>query len=194
MADTEVKDLEQDDETDNVEEEEGSEEQKTPVRHSSVFFAQRRIIEKQKKQLDKKGQEESEDEDVELTPKARAAIQKELSPALDVIRKQSDDLELREYFADHPEMKKHEKTIRARMDAWKEVPVEEIAKTVAPVEERRQRKEEITQKARGNSLKGTSGAATESKLPTSQEDFKKIYDEVKKGRKTVDLKQLAGEE
>ena len=157
--------------------------EEAPVRRSAALrnedFARIRVASKGKKE-----QVESDDEDVELTPKARAAIRSELSPVIDTLKKQADDLELREYLASHPEKAKFEKTIRSRMAAWKDTPVSEIAKTVGSdevIEDRNERRAEAKERAQGKRLAGTSNRAEEAKLPT-QADHAEIYKQMKQGK------------
>ena len=187
-AEDEVLD-EKDNDTEVVEDKKDSEEE-APVRKSSIFYAQRRIIEKQAKKLEKVEKDEDSEEEVELTPKARTLIQNELSPVVEHMKSQADDIELREYLADNPEHKKFEKQIRKRMDAWKDVPVAEIAKTITygqDVKTRADKKEEVTQRIQSKRTTGTSGRAEEIQLPSTDADFKKIYEEIKRERKTIKL-------
>jgi hypothetical protein len=181
----------EDDTTDGVEEENESEREAgaPPVRKSAAYFVGLR----QGKKAAKKELESEHSEDEELTLPAQNAIRKELQPFIESSKKQLDDIEVREYLSDNPDLKKHEKEIRRKMEAWPDVPVSEIAKTIDRTEERKEHKERVESRVRGTRLAGTSGGATEPKLPSSQEDMKAMYDRVKKGRETIDLKQFANE-
>lgn len=155
-----------------------------PVRRSSALknedFARIRVASKGKKE-----KTESEDDDeVELTPKARAAIRSELSPVIETLKKQADDLELREYLSSHPEKAKFEKAIRNRMEKWPSTPVSEIGKTVGSeevIEDRNEKREQAKEKASGKRLGGTSNRAQEAKLPT-EADHAEIYKQMKQGK------------
>ena len=165
------------------EEEEGDEkEEEAPVRKSAAYFVGLR----QGKKLAKKEAEEKGDDDGdELTPKAEKALIKHLEPIVDGMKKSADDLEIREYLASHPEKRKFEKAIRRRAESWKDVPIEEIGKTVGNDEEREERKEKretTVKKIQGASLRGSSNRAEEVKLPSTQEEFAAIYKEVKRGK------------
>lgn len=191
MADDAVKDEKVVDEKDNgaeaVEEEKGSDEV-IPVR-KNVYYATRRIASK-KERVEEKGEETEEETEEELTPSAQNLIRKELSPVVESMKKQSDDMELREYLAENPEHKKFEKQIRKRMDAWKDVPVSEIAKTITfgtDQKARAEKKEEVEQKVRSKSLGGTSDRGQEAKLPSTQAEFQTIYDRIKKERVSIKL-------
>lgn len=195
MPDTEDVTLEDDDEDAEVEEEEKADEEDEkdpPVRKSSAFFAQRRIIAKKDKEIEKlkAGKGEEKDEDIELTPGARSLIQKELQPVVDSLKSQSDEIELRGYLQDHPEHKKFEKAARKRIEAWTNVPIEDIFKTLTYGQAGKEKTEEKTKaidKAKSNRLPGSSARATEPKLPTTQKEFKEIYDKVKSERTSVKL-------
>lgn len=182
--DTDDKVVEEDLEADVEEEEAKSEEREedvVPVR-KSVINAQRRIIESQRKKLDK-ASEKASDDDVELTPKAREAIRKELNPIVEGLKSQADDIEVREYLASHPEDRKIEKSIRRRMEAWGNVPVSEIAKTLKfedAAEERKERRREASEKAAGSRLAGSSNRAEEVKLPDATQHAE-IYKRMRRG-------------
>lgn len=156
-------------------------EEEAPVRRSAALknedFARIRIATKGKKET------KEDEDDVELTPKARSAIRQELSPVIDTLKKQADDLELREYLSEHPEKKKFEKAIRNRMEKWSTTPVSEIGKTVGDnevIEDRNAKREQAREKAQGKKLSGSSSRAQETKLPT-EADHKEIYARMKKG-------------
>lgn len=168
-------------------------EEEPPIRKSSAFFAQRRIIEKQGKQIEKLKSEkggEGDDEENALTPEARKLIQREIEPFKEVLKSQADELEVREYLADHPEDKKLESAIRKRMAVWGGVPVSEIAKTLKFGQANKKiddEKAEAQGKIKGKSLKGTSARAQEAKLPSTPAEMRAIYERVKKNRETIKL-------
>ncbi len=173
----------EDDDAEVIEEENESDkgDEKAPVRKSAAYFVGLR---QGKKQGREEAKEKGDDEEVELTPNARAAIRKELEPIVRGMKESADDIEVREYLSSHPEHQKYEKAIRRRMEAWKEVPVDEIAKTVAFGEEstkRQQKKEEVESKAKGSKMGGSSSRAEEPKLPSTQAEFAEIYKRVKRG-------------
>ena len=175
---TDEKVLDEKDESDDIEEEKSEGEDDAPIRKSAAFFAQRRIIEKQKKEI-----EQLKEDDVELTSSARDAIRKELSPVIDTMRKQADDLEIREHIARHPEDEKIEKAIRRRAEAWPTVPISEIAKTIKFGTEQKQRedkKKEVVEKSEGKKLGGSGARAEEPSLPT-QADHAEIYKRMRRG-------------
>lgn len=172
-----------------VDESEDAIEEEAPVRKSSAFYAQKRIIEKQNKTIEKLKEGKDED-DEELTPSARSLVLKELSPAIEGLKSQSDELELRQHFLEHPEHKKFEKAIRNRMAAWGNIPVSEIAKTVTYGQEqkvRTEKKGEAITRTKGSALKGSSARAEEAKLPSTQAEFEAIYKDVKRNKTTIKL-------
>jgi len=180
MAEESVKDDEIEEEV-AVVEEEVEVEKEVPVR-SNAFFAQKRIIEKQGKEIEKL-KTEKDDEETDLTPKAQSAIRKELAPVLDQMKKNADDLDVERHLARHPEDAKYEKAIRRRMQEWGNVPVEEIAKTLKfgrDNEEREQKKKVAVEKSKGAKLSGSSNREEESSLPT-EVDHAEIYKRMKKG-------------
>jgi hypothetical protein len=193
MAEGTVEDIDEKEEEEAIdeevdeEEEEVDEEEEAPVRKSAAYFVGLRQGKKQaKKEAEEK---EEEEEGGELTAPAKKALQKELSPVVNALKKQADDVELREYFAENPNDKKFEKAIKRRMETWTNVPVSEIAKTVkfgTEQKERGEKKEKVEQEVRGRSLRGSSARAEEVKLPSTPEEFAAIYKDVKKG-KTVKL-------
>ena len=155
---------------------------KPPVRRSSTFFAQQRIIAKQKKQLDAKDKEEDEEM---LTPAAQALIRKELSPFVETLKSQSDELELREYLVEHPEHKKFEKQARQRIEAWPNVPVSDIFKTLTfgkPNSEADIKKKEAEKKAKEGSLGGSTLRSDDtSNIPITPKEMQDAYERVKRG-------------
>ena len=183
MADnTDEEIVENDDEAAEVEEEVEADEKDgddvVPVR-KSVINAQRRIINKQREKL----AEKEEPDDEELTPKAQNLIRKEVQPVMDFLKKSADDIEVERHMVRHPEDAKLEKQIRRRMEAWKDVPVGEIVKTLkyeGEQEGKTERKREATEKAKGSKLGGSSNRAEEVKLPT-QADHAEIYKRMKRG-------------
>lgn len=195
---TEEKDLEKEEEDVEAESEEDEEEKDSgeekdgeddapPVRKSADFFIGKRLGKREAKK-------ESSSEESGLSPKAREAIRQELSPIVDSLKKQSDDIEIREYLSAHPNMRKHESVIRKRAAAWGNVPIAEIGKTIGASEEdldeREDRRKEAQAKARGKRLAGTSGGAEEPHLPTTREEQAAMYKRVKEGRETIDLTKL----
>ena len=70
-----------------------------------------------------------------------------------------------------------------KMDAWKDVPVEEIAKTVRKSEIDPVKKKEAVEKVRSTKLGGTSARGEEgNKLPSTPEEMQAIYKLVKSGK------------
>lgn len=160
------------------------EEEVVPVR-KSVINAQRRIIEKQAKQLDKTSKDDESD-DSELTPKARKLIEDEVEKRVAPFK---DELAFRDYFSEHPEDKKFEKQARARFDAWGNVPIEEVMKTLrAPVSTEEKSKAE--DKAARGSMKGGTARARETTTATTEADFTKVYENVKRGKTGEAVKML----
>lgn len=166
-----------------VEEEEEAEEEEiedeAPVRQSASYFVGLRQGRKQAKK-----EAEDKDEEPELTEPAAEAIRKQISPVMNAMKKQADDIELREHFASNPNDRKYEKAIRNRMEKWPEVPVGDIAKVVKFGKEEVQsakKKDAAVTEVRGRALRGSSARAEEVKLPQTQEEFAAIYKRVKKG-------------
>ena len=159
-------------------ESEGDKDEKTPVRNSAAYFVGKRQGKREAKQeLEKEGADE------ELTPKAQSAIRKEIAPVMDVLKRQADDLDVREHLAKFPDDAKLEKAIRRRMQDWPNVPVAEIAKTLkfgTEQKERTEKKKEVIERTRGSKLSGTSAHEEEVTLPTA-EQYKEIYGRMKKG-------------
>lgn len=152
-----------------------------PVRKSAAYFVGKRQGIKEGREKAKN--EDVKEDDVELTSQAREAIRKELEPIVAGMKESADDIEVREYLSGHPEHAKYEKAIRRRMDAWKEVPVSEIAKTVAFGEEapkRAEKKQEAEARAKGRNLGGSSGRAEEATLPAAK-DHAEIYKRMQRG-------------
>ena len=174
---------ENDVEDQNDEEEEEVADDTPPVRRNVGFFVGRRQGIKEGKKLAEK---EEEGDEPELTDNARKAIRSELSPMVSALKKQADDLDVQSHLSQHPDDAKYEKAIRRRMEAWPDVPVSEIAKTVKfgrPEPEAKERKEAAVTKAKGSALRGSSSRAEEPKLPSTQAEFKDIYARVKRGEK-----------
>lgn len=158
-----------------------------PVRQSSnAFFARGRIIKKQQKALNgKEPKGEEEEGELELTPQARQLIEAHLAPVVKNLQSLTDQAELREYLADHPEHKKFTAAAVKRMQAWPNVPVAEIFKTLTYGQSAKAKDEEkraAEEKARRGELKG-SGARPDDEpgLPSTQEDMKKLYKRAKRG-------------
>src|SRR3990167_7409585 len=83
------------------EEEEGKDTTPDPtVRKSASYFAQRRIIKKQEREIErlKEGEEGAGDEPQQET---RKLIEEHLQPIVETLKSQVDEAELREYLADH---------------------------------------------------------------------------------------------
>lgn len=186
MAESTVDDVKVEDENDSEGEGEeekeptDKEEEVVPVR-KSVINAQRRIIEKQGKKL----AETSKDDDEELTPQARKLIEQEVAKATGPLH---DELAFRDYFSQHPEDRKFEKQARARFDAWGSVPIEEVMKTlrVSTSEDRTKAEEKVTRAT----IKGGTTRPTEERVASTEADFKKVYEQVKRGDKSSALKAL----
>jgi hypothetical protein len=179
--------VEQDDQAEKVEEDKTSDdkdEEVVPVR-KSVLNAQRRIIEKQNKKLQDTSKEDNSDE--ELTPKARKLIEEAVSRAVSPLQ---DELSVRDWFANHPEDRKFEKKARARFEAWENVPIEEVMKTLRPTGIEPEEKAKAEEKVTRNSIKGSSGKAKEETVATTQAELKKVYQQVKSGDKSGALRAL----
>ncbi len=136
------------------------------------------------KNADRKSEEKSDD-DEELSPKARKLIDERVAAAVGPLQ---DELSVRDWFAAHPEDKKFEKQARARYEAWRNVPIAEVMKTLrTPTQEGREQAEE---KVRRNSIKGGSGKAKEETVASTMDDYKKVYQNVKRGNRGEALRQL----
>lgn len=154
------------------EEKESEEEEVVPVR-KNVVSAQRRIIEKQRKELDKKEEE--------LTPQAQALIEKQLEPLKKQIGTLSDELSFRDYFRDHPEDRKFEKQARARFDAWNNVPIEEILKTLR--QSSSEDKQSAEEKAKRGRIGGSSKRSQEGEgIAKTEAELKKVYQDRRSGK------------
>jgi len=169
-----------DEEEEESDEKEADEEDDEPPTRNTVN-AQRRIIEKQKKELSKKSSET-------LTPAAEKLIADEVAKRVAPLQ---DELNFRDYFSSHPEDKKFEKAAKKRFEAWPNTPIEEIMKTLRPgisAEERKAAEE----KAKKGSMKGGTNRETEEEpgQPKTQKENEAIYKKVKRGDTKGALKDL----
>lgn len=167
------------------EEEVEEKEEEVPVRN--VINAQRRIIEKQQKALGEKGKkEEVEEEGEELTPQARKLIASEIAKGLAPL---NDEIAFRDYFSEHPEDKKYQKQARARFDAWENVPIEEVMKTLRTTIDPKER-EKAEERAARASIKGSTVRKGEEQVASTEKDFQEVYKNVKRGNTSQALKSL----
>lgn len=185
----EVLDEKDPDESDKGEEDEKAEdkdEEVVPVRKSTIN-AQRRIIEKQGKKLAEKTSKDdkSDDDDSELTPKARRLIEDEVDRRVAPLQ---DELAFRDYFAAHPEDRKYQKQARARFDAWGNVPIEEVMKTLRSSVDADE-KSKAQDKANRGSMKGGT-ARQETKVAQTQKELEEVYRKVKRGESGAALRDL----
>lgn len=157
--------------------------EEVPVR-KNVVNAQRRIIEKQQKKIDQK--EEKEEDGEELTPQARKLIEAEIAKAVGPL---NDEIAFRDYFSEHPEDKKYQKSARARFDAWGNVPIEEVMKTLRTAIDPKEQEKAIERAQRG-SIKGNTVRKGEEKVATTQKEFEEVYRNVKRGDTGSALKAL----
>lgn len=172
---------------DDSDEDDSSDDAQPPIRRSAAYYIGLRQGKRAAKNEapSNNEDEESGEGDEELTPKARAAIEKKLDPVVKVMMDQADDLEIREYLDAHPEKRKYEKEIRKRASDWKDVPISEIGKTVGQAEEaanRSKRRDQIVKRANQKRLGGSSARGEEgTKLPTTRKEQEAIYARVKRG-------------
>lgn len=180
---------EEEDEDEGSDEDGSGADDNIPVRKSNAYFVGLRQGKKAAKQSSKKDGEDIEDGENGLSDAADKAIGDKLEPLVKGFMKSADDIEIREYLADHPEAKKFETAIRKRAEVYKEVPISEIGKMVMFGKTSNliaKKKEETEKRINGKALRGNSGRGEEVKLPSTPEEFQKIYDDVRKG-KTVKL-------
>lgn len=183
MAGEAVEDEVQDEEdlgADTKEEDKADEE--VPVRKSAktnADFARQRVALKEKKSDEK-------EEEAELTPQARKLIEEEVRKATAPLE---DQLAFRDWFAEHPEDRKFEKKAKARFEAWQNVPVSEVMKTLR-AETSPEEKEKAEEKATRGSMKGGTQRAKEEPVASTQKDFEEIYKNVKRGETGQALKKL----
>ena len=176
--------VEEDGEADETEEEEKSAEDEdvVPLRKSvktNADFARERIALK-----GKKGAEKSDDE--ELTPGAQKLIEREVAKRLAPME---DKLAFRDYFAAHPDDRKYEAKALKRFEAWGTVPIEEVMKTLRP-ETDAEEKSKAEDKAKRGSIRGATQRKGEEQVASTEADFKKVYENVKRGKTGEALKQL----
>lgn len=180
MADESVEDVKVEDEEDveATDSEEEKVDEEVPVRKGNADFARTRIALKESK----KGKESDDDEEV-LTDKASKLIQEEVDKR---VAQKTGDLEnrmmLRDYLSEHPEHKKYEEKARKYMTAHPTLVVEDIFKIVAPAIDPEER-EKALDKAKRGEVKGGTIRKGESKVASTEEDYKKIYQSVKRGER-----------
>lgn len=101
-------------------------EEEPVIRHS----VREHILARKLKKAVKETHEEVSDEE-EITPAGRKAIQSEVAPLIDLVRKQSDDAELAQVFSKYPDARAMEKSIRKHMDAYPNTPAQFIYEGLA---------------------------------------------------------------
>lgn len=89
------------------------------------------ILARKLKKAVKETHEELSAEEEELTPAGRKAIQQEVAPLIDLVRKQADDVELNAVFSKYPEARAMEKQIRKHMEVYENTPAEFIYQALA---------------------------------------------------------------
>lgn len=169
-----AEDTEEEEDSEEEDEDDKEDEDPVPVR-SNVQNAQRRIIEKQAKKL-------AEGSSEGLSPQAKALIDQELAPLRNQITGLTDELSFRDYFRDHPEDAKFEKAARKRFEAWKDVPIAEIMKTLRPAANTQGKKDAEDKAAKGRINGATNRPQEDAGIAKTEAQFKKLYQNRKSGK------------
>lgn len=198
MAETDEKEVEaaeakNEDKVEEAKDEEKDEE--VPVRSKPWSNREARKEFFQAKKAEKQSKEEkSDDEDEELTPQARKVLERELEKRLNPVQSEvsqlRDELAFRDYFVAHPEDRKYQKQAKARFEAWKDVPIEEVMKTIRPSVSAED-KSSAEDKAKRGSMKGGSVRTQEGAgIAKTRKELEEVYRNVKRGNKGEALKAL----